>query len=113
MNETVAPTGYYCITTVIRFSVDKDGKVSLITTEVNNDGNIKLVDGNNIVLADAPLVKEEYQPKKTDKVLDKHEPKVKGANTGDNNLIVIWSMILILSICAIALAAIKRRRETR
>lgn len=54
MVETVAPKGYKQVTTEIRFTVDKDGKVTLLTTKVDNGGRVKAMDGNHVVLEDAP-----------------------------------------------------------
>jgi hypothetical protein len=116
MTEVVAPKGYYCVTTKMRFEI-KDRKIKLLTAEVNNGGNLVL-EGSNIILQDCPIVQEEYEPKKDvtkgkSTTTTTTTSKVKGANTGDNNLIVIWMMTLMLSICAIAIAIIKRRRDER
>ena len=54
LQEVVAPAGYKTITTIVKFSVDIEGNVTLKTTSVNNGGRIELIDGV-VVLKDAPV----------------------------------------------------------
>ena len=113
MTEVVAPEGYYCVTTKMNFEI-KDGEAYLLTAEVDANGRLTLMEGNKIVLEDAPVVQGEYEPpKEGEKVLGEYEDEIKGVNTGDNTLIVIWIFTLILSISAIAIALIRRRKEVR
>ena len=121
LTEVVAPEGYQCVTTKMRFVV-KEGVVTLLTAEVDNDGVIEVLAGNIIILKDAPEVQKEYEPKKPEeekitppteeeKKLPPPEVKnVKKVDTGDNADIYIWIAVMIIAACAVAFGAIKRRR---
>ncbi len=112
LTEVVAPEGYQCVTTKMRFVV-KEGVVTLLTAEVDNDGVIEVLAGNIIILKDAPEVQKEYEPKKPEGDSEL-PPEVRGANkkvdTGDNADIYIWIAIMIIAACAVTFGAIKRRR---
>ena len=56
MVETVAPDDHQRVTTEMVFTVDEDGKVTLTTVEVDNNGEISVAEGtdNHIILEDAP-----------------------------------------------------------
>lgn len=55
MQETVAPEGYQIVTTIIEFEVDENGKVTLLTKEVDGGGRISLDGNDHIILEDAPI----------------------------------------------------------
>ena len=55
MIEVVAPEGFLPVTTAMTFIVEKDGNVELVTTTVDNGGEIEVLDGNHVILKDAPV----------------------------------------------------------
>ena len=137
MEETVAPEGFQKVTTVIEFEVDKDGKVTLITTEVNGGGRISVTDINHVILEDAPKPtessdKEKQAPDndsgndKTDKTnnddVSRIDDKTKAksgnasgrkssANTGDENNASLWFLLIIAAAVALPFAIKKVRQK--
>ena len=137
MEETVAPEGFQKVTTVIEFEVDKDGKVTLITTEVNGGGKISVTDINHVILEDAPKPtessdKEKQAPDndsgndKTDKTnnddVSRIDDKTKAksgnasgrkssANTGDENNASLWFLLIIAAAVALPFAIKKVRQK--
>ena len=114
LTEEIAPEGFYCVTTKMRFEV-KDGQVTLLTTTVDAGGQLELLPGNIIILKDMAKVQAEYEPEIPEEEENRliPPPEVKSVNnvdTGDNNSIYIWIAILILAACATILGAIMRRR---
>lgn len=75
--ETAAPEGYKCITTEMIFVVDEYGVVTLKTAEVNNGGKITVLEGNNIVLEDAPEIPETPDTPKDQKKPEAPTPEKK------------------------------------
>ena len=139
MVETVAPEGFERVTTEMTFTVGEDGKVTLLTTTVDNGGRIKVLDGNHIVLEDAPTTtptiekeKDTTETPKTTPTENRETPNVpvttrrvvtpsassnavtRATSTGDANNTVLW--IVLASIAAAAMIAgaavmVRRRRN--
>jgi uncharacterized surface anchored protein len=135
MVETVAPKGYKQVTTEMTFTVDKDGKVTLITTTVDNGGRIKVMDGNHVVLEDAP----EDVPQEGDK--DNKKPSVpthttpgkpgtpsttrrvvttpsttsvsRATSTGDSNNTALWIVLAAAAAAAMAGLGVMITRRRR
>lgn len=95
LEETAAPEGFRRVTTIIGFTVDEEGKVSLITTTVDNGGRVSLMNGDHIVLENAPDDPDGDKDKDKDKDSGKVTPKAdgsavqksskKGVETGDDS----------------------------
>ena len=132
LTEKAAPEGYYCVTTEMHFEV-KDGEATLKTAVVDNNGEIEVLAGTHIFLKDAPKVQSVYEEKtdegdggseevveKTEKVTEKTEKaaektEVKEAHstrvsTGDDSTLYIWAVMLMISLAAIVVTIIRRRR---
>jgi len=131
MIETVAPEGYEKVTTEMTFTVDEDGKVTLVTTKVDNGGQIEVLDGNHIVLKDAPTKTPEEEKKKPDveKPTESRKTTVptttrrvvtptassaqvtRGTSTGDSNNMALWIVLAAAAAGALAGAAVFMRRR--
>ena len=122
MIETVAPKGYKQVTTEMTFTVDKDGNVTLVTTTVNNGGRIKVMDGNHVILEDAPEDATQDKdktkpgtPSTSRRVLNTPSSAnvSRATSTGDNNNTLLW--IVLAAAAAAAMAGlgvlITRRRN--
>lgn len=68
MQEVVAPDGFQRVTTTIWFEVNENGKVTLLTAEVDNGGKISIMDADHIILEDAPVKNPLLTIKKTSKI---------------------------------------------
>ena len=68
MTEVVAPEGYQTVTTEMKFKVDAEGNVELLTVEVDGNGAIS-ANGNHITLEDAliPVAYETERPEEPKK----------------------------------------------
>ena len=137
MVETVAPEGYERVTTEMTFTVGEDGKVTLITTTVDNGGRIKVLDGNHIVLEDAPTTtptiekeKDTTETPKTTPTEKRETPSVpttarrvvtpssptvsRATSTGDSNSTTLWIVLATIAAAAMIAGAavmVRRRRE--
>jgi uncharacterized surface anchored protein len=129
MIETVAPEGYNKVTTEMTFTVDKDGKVTLLTTKVDNGGEIEVLNGNHVVLKDAPETVPEKETK-TPATERKETPKTPvttrragnpytstststATSTGDSNGTVMWIVIAAAAAAAIAGLGVMVSRKRR
>ena len=129
MIETVAPEGYNKVTTEMTFTVDKDGKVTLLTTKVDNGGEIEVLNGNHVVLKDAPETVPEKETKNPE-TERKETPKTPvttrrvgnpytstststATSTGDSNDTVMWIVIAAAAAAAIAGLGVMISRKRR
>ena len=89
MTEVVAPDGYQRVTTEMKFKVDEGGNVELLTVEVDNGGKISILEGDHIVLEDAPVTANaDITPEKEDNPTIERAESVEpgnqnGGGTGD------------------------------
>ena len=115
LTEVVAPEGYYAVTTAITFEIKEDNVVVENAVVVDGMGSRVTFNGNDIVVEDAPEVQGIYEPDEDegDEVLGVSEDEVKSVRTGDETNLYIWFMLMIFTLCAIVLGAIKRFREDR
>ena len=141
LKETTAPEGYYAVSVELAFSVDGNGNAKTETAEiVDENGGRILLEGNDIVIEDPPVVKdededeeepEEVENELEDEVEEKPEAvkgvsedeieaeaeeevvkaKVKGVKTGDESNLYAWSLITIVTVSALMVAIIRRRRS--
>ena len=137
MVETVAPEGFERVTTEMTFTVGEDGKVTLLTTTVDNGGRIKVLDGNHIVLEDAPTTtptiekeKDTTETPKTTPTEKRETPSVpttarrvvtpssptvsRATSTGDSNSTTLWIVLASIATAAMIAGAavmVRRRRE--
>lgn len=112
MEEVVAPRDYQRVTTVMEFTVDGLGNVTLLTGKVEG-GRLSVDNNNHIILEDAPIKVDSKGDGDKDVAPDDNNPDgirpEKSAGTGDTTNILLLSMLMIMTAIAITVMMLRRR----
>ena len=94
--EVNAPEGFNAIETIVKFTVDTEGNVTVLNAEEVTDGKVSVADINHLILEDMPKTYPvEFSKTEFDKADGKNTPELAGAEIevydSEGNLVDKWT----------------------